>query len=81
MGPLRYTSGDPLSIRKSDASVLVANNAKIVSMHLALMLSQSMKPRAYATGSHILFILARVPPFERNQSVKLSYKRKNSSFI
>lgn len=46
MGPLRYTSGEPLSMRSSEASVLVANSENIVSIQRALILSQSIKPRA-----------------------------------
>lgn len=59
-------------MRNREASVFVANNANIVSIHRALMLSQSMNPRAYATGSHILWMLARVPPLDRNHSEKLT---------
>ena len=46
MGLSRRSSGEPLSIRRTDASVLVAKNWKMVSMQRAEMLSQSRKPRA-----------------------------------
>lgn len=71
IGPLKQTSGEPLSILNRDASVLVANNEKIVSMHRALMLSQSINPSAQATGSHIRWILFLVPPLDKNHSEKL----------
>jgi hypothetical protein len=54
MGLRRRSAGEPLSMRRTEASVLVAKNWKMVSMHRAEMLSQSRKPRAYAIGFHIL---------------------------
>ena len=44
---------------------------KIVSMQRAEMWSQSMKPSAYAIGSHIRSIEPREPPSEVNHSEKV----------
>ena len=51
-----------MSMRRAEASVLVAKNWKIVSMQRALMSLQSKKPRAYAMGSHMRSMLACEPP-------------------
>mmetsp|Transcript_33312 Transcript_33312/g.82534 ORF Transcript_33312/g.82534 Transcript_33312/m.82534 type:complete len:208 (-) Transcript_33312:602-1225(-) len=69
MGLWRYSCGDPSSIRSTDASLLTANSWKMVSMHRADMWSQSIKPRAYAMGSHIRSIDPRLPPLLRNHSL------------
>ena len=46
MGSWRNVCGDPSSMRSTDASVRIAKSMKIVSMHRAEILSQSMKPSA-----------------------------------
>ena len=51
MGASRRSAGEPLSMRSTLASVLVAKNWKMDSMHRALMSLQSRKPSAYAIGS------------------------------
>jgi len=61
MGPDRNLSGLPQSMRSTEALVLVAKKAKMVSMQRAEMWSQSMNPRAYAMGSHSRVRLSRVP--------------------
>ena len=71
MGSCKYVWGEPSSIRKTDASVLIANNIKIVSMHRALMWSQSMNPNAYAMGSHMRSMEPREPPKLVNHSVNV----------
>lgn len=50
MGFSSLSAGEPFSIRSTDASVLVAKNWKMVSIHRALICSQSRKPSAYAAG-------------------------------
>ena len=51
MGASRRSAGEPLSMRSTLASVLVAKNWKMDSMQRALMSLQSRKPSAYAIGS------------------------------
>ncbi len=50
MGASRRSAGEPLSMRRRDASVFVAKNWKMDSMQRALMSSQDRNPSAYATG-------------------------------
>ena len=71
MGSWRYVCGLPSNIRKTEASVRIANNMKIVSMHRAEMWSQSMNPRAYAMGSHMRSMDPREPPNDVNHSVNV----------
>ena len=62
IGSCRYVCGEPSSMRSTDASVRIAKSMKIVSMQRAEMWSQSMKPSAYAIGSHMRSIeRARLP--------------------
>mmetsp|Transcript_21929 Transcript_21929/g.87039 ORF Transcript_21929/g.87039 Transcript_21929/m.87039 type:complete len:273 (-) Transcript_21929:468-1286(-) len=72
MGSCRYVCGEPSSMRSTEASVRIAKSMKIVSMHRAEMWSQSMKPSAYAMGSHMRSIEPREPPLPRNHSEKVT---------
>mmetsp|Transcript_42235 Transcript_42235/g.137057 ORF Transcript_42235/g.137057 Transcript_42235/m.137057 type:complete len:248 (-) Transcript_42235:424-1167(-) len=76
IGSCRYVCGEPSSIRSTDASVRMAKSMKMVSMARAEMWSQSMKPSAYAIGSHIRSIDPRAEPLSGpsscvNHSVKV----------
>ena len=59
MGFKSRSAGEPLSILRTEASVLVAKNWKMVSMHLALISSQSRKPNAYAAQQASIVIDSR----------------------
>ena len=65
MGASRRSAGEPLSMRRRDASVFVAKNWKMDSMQRALMSSQDRNPSAYATGflQHVFAELTTLQPF------------------
>ena len=69
MGLCRNSLGDPSSMRRTDASVRTAKSWKMVNMHRADVLSQSMKPNAYAMGSHMRLMEPRDPPLPMNHSL------------
>jgi len=56
-------------------AVFEANIMNIVSMHLAEISLQLIKPNAYAIGSHILSKLFSLPPWFKNHSLKLILSR------
>mmetsp|Transcript_40101 Transcript_40101/g.99784 ORF Transcript_40101/g.99784 Transcript_40101/m.99784 type:complete len:227 (-) Transcript_40101:352-1032(-) len=71
IGSCRKVCGEPSSMRSTEASVRMAKSMKMVSMQRAEMWSQSMKPRAYAIGSHMRSIEPREPPLPMNHCVNV----------